>query len=368
MTATVTHEPDVSLSPFESLRQQIEARKNNAVQKPEANEVSVRQTPDSSEEVGGGSQEEQDSDDSERRSFQVFTKGKERFEVDPDAEIEIKADGVSHKMTLKELKDAAAGGVAVRNRMRQLSEQKKALLDPYKEFSHKAKSNPLGALKTMFSIAKKVDRNLDFNVFISDLTAQAKKMAQLPPAERRSLELEQKLREREDVYEEQDQVLKLQELKRDLADETGLSDESIYTYGQQILKDPILSKTIKTEEDLISRIGDLAEEVELQQASIEALRKVNPKVSPRDPLVFELSKVLRQNPDFDEKDLEDLAREVLGSVNKTNTAQKLSKRQRSSVMGNRSSNQTVDYSKMTPFESLKAQIEAKKQQESKVAK
>lgn len=365
MTATI--DVETSLSPFESLKNQIEARKNNAVPERETAEVHVRETPADSEEVGEGSEGEEGAVDSEKKNFYSFRKGKEEYEVDPEAQIEFKADGVVHKMTLKEMRDAAAGGVAVRNRMRQLSEQKKALLDPYQEFSRKAKENPLGALKTMFSIAKKVDRNLDFNVFISDLTAQARKMAEMQPAERKSFELEQRLREREESYSEQEQIIKLQELKRELAEDTGLSDESIYTYGQTILKDPVLAKTIRTEEDLISRIGDLAEEVELQKASVEALQKINPKVSPRDPLVFELAKVLRQNPDFDEDDLEDLAREVLGSVQKTKATQKLSKRQRSSVM-NRTANQSSDFSKMTPFEALKAQIEAKKQQESKVMK
>lgn len=365
MTATVM-EPDTSLTPFESLKQQFEARRQqDAIQKRETDAVHVRQASDGGEEVGGGVEEEQDTADSEKREFLSFFKGEERFDVDPEALFEFKADGKTHKMTLKELRDAAAGGVAVRNRMRQLSEQKKDLLQPYENFSRKAKENPLSALKTLFSAAQRVDKSLDFNVFISDLTAQAKRIRDMAPAERKSFELEERLREREEAYDEQEQTLRLQELKNELAAETGLSDEKIYIYGQNILKDPILSQTIKTEEDLITRIGDLAEEIELQQASVEALHKINPKISPRDPLVFELSRVLRQNPDFDEKDLEDLAREVLGVVHKSNAAQKLSKKQRSSVIARSQQQQAraTDYSKMTPFEALKAQIEAKKQQE-----
>ncbi len=362
---TALMEPDTSLTPFESLKQQFEARRQqDAIQKREAAEVHVRPTPDDSQEVGGGIQEEQDSVDSEKKEFLSFYKGEERFDVDPDAVFELKADGKSHKMTLRELRDAAAGGIAVRNRMRQLSDQKKDLLEPYQNFSRKAKDNPLGALKTLFSAAQKVDKSLNFNEFISDLTGQAKRLREMAPAERKSFELEERLKEREEVYDEQDQVLKLQELKMELAEETGLSDQQIYTYGQRILKDPLLSQTIKTEEDLITRIGDLAEEIELQQACNEALRKIDPKISPRDPLVFELSRVLRQNPDFDEKDLEDLAKEVLGVVQKSKAAQTLSKKQRSSVIGrSQQQSRTPDYSKMTPIESLKAQIEAKKQQE-----
>lgn len=363
---TVAMEIDTTLSPFESLKQQIENRRGqDAVQKRETDAIHVREASSNSEEMDGGSEEEQSSDDSEKKEFLSFFKGKERFDVDPDALFEFKADGRVQKMTLRELRDAAAGGIAVRNRMRQLSDQKKDLMQPYENFSRKAKDNPLGALRTLFSAAQRVDKNLDFNVFISDLTAQARRMKEMAPAERKSMELEERLREREEVYDEQEQTLRLQELKSELASETGLSDEKIYTYGQELLKDPVLSKTIKTEEDLITRIGDLAEEIELQQACIEALHKINSKISPRDPLVFELSRVLRQNPDFDEKDLDDLAKEVLGVVHKSKAAQTLSKKQRSSVITRSQQKQakSTDYSKMTPFEALKAQIEAKKQQE-----
>ena len=122
----------------------------------------------------------------------------------------------------------------------------------------------------------------------------------------------------------------------------------------------MLKATIKDEEDLFTRIGDLAEEVELQQASYNALHKFNPKMTPRDPLVFELSKVLRQNPDFDERDLLDIAKGVVGNVQRTDAARVLSKKQRSSAINYKSPER--DIARMNPVDALKAQIEAKKKQ------
>lgn len=354
---------------FESLREQIlqkQTERDNALQESEAGEIHVRQTSDDSEEMGQGSQRERRAPDENQRKGKAFkfTKGEKNFEIDEDAEFEFLADKRPVKMTLKEMRDAAAGGVAVRNRMRQIAEEKKSLLDPYKDFSKAYREDPLNALKKVFKAVQKVDPEADFNEFLSSLGKQAQSVAQMDPSARKAYLLEKELKEAQGRVTEAEQLQRLGELKQELAEQTGLPDQKIFEFGQQILSHPVLAATVKNEEDLIERIGDLAEEVEMQKASHEALQKYKKDISPRDPLVFELSNLLKQNPDFDESDLEDIAKGVLGSVHKMQASQRLSKKQRAWVKGSRSANSSnPDYSRMTPFESLKLQIEAKKKQQ-----
>lgn len=364
MTAVLQDQELQQMEPFEALKAQIEAKKSNAIPQPEAKEISLSELSRDSEQVGEGAEGEGGADRNETpKGIFRFQKGDESIEVDQDAVLEFKADGKPVKMTLKELRDAAAGGVAVRNRMRQLSEQKKQLLDPFVNAGKKAMENPMAALKQMFSIVQKVNPNLNFKDFLQGLGKQAQSLSKMAPSERESFELKQELEEERERSSKVMNEAKIQKLSMELMEETGLSEDKLFHYGQEILSNPVLKDTIKDEEDLFTRIGDLAEEVELQQASFDALRKFNPKVTPRDPLVFELSKVLRQNPDFDERDLLDLARGVINTVQKNDAARVLSKRQKSAAINYKSPDR--DLAKMKPFDALKAQIEAKKQQEKK---
>jgi hypothetical protein len=130
----------------------------------------------------------------EGRTFK-FQKADSNFEVDDDATLEFTADGQPMKMTLREMRDAAAGGVAVRNRMRKLAEEKKALQDPYKDFSKTYKSDPFNSLKKVFNAIQKVDPAVNFNEFIADLGLQAQNMAQMQPSERKALLAQNELKE-----------------------------------------------------------------------------------------------------------------------------------------------------------------------------
>jgi hypothetical protein len=361
MTAVLQEQDYEGLDPVEALKLQLEAKKNNALPKQKTNEISISESSGNSQSMGEGTEGEEGTDDNEiQKGFFRFQKGNENYDIDPEAILEFNADGKTVKMSLKQLRDAAAGGVAVRNRMRQLAEQKKALLDPFVHAGKKAMEDPMSALKHMFSVVQKVNPELNFKQFLQSLGKQAQNLSKMAPSERESYELKQQLQEEKERNSKVLNEVKMQKLSAELMQDTGLSEEKIFKFGEQILSNPVLKATIKDEEDLFTRIGDLAEEVELQQASYNALHKFNPKMTPRDPLVFELSKVLRQNPDFDERDLLDIAKGVVGNVQRTDAARVLSKKQRSSAINYKSPER--DIARMNPVDALKAQIEAKKKQ------
>jgi hypothetical protein len=356
-----------NMTAYESLNQQIlekQADKENDSKNQESTNRQGQTNEDIRQDGDERSTRSQDENQRKGKTFR-FTKGEENFEIDEDAEFEFLADKRPVKMTMKQMRDAAAGGIAVRNRMRQIAEEKKSLLDPYKEFSKSYKEDPFNALKKVFKSVQAVDPEANFDEFIASLGKQAQSVAQMDPNARKAYLLEKELKEANGRVTEAEQMQNLAKLKQELIEETGLPDEKIFKFGQQILSNPVLAATVKNEEDLIARIGDLAEEIEMQKASHEALRKYDSGISPRDPLVFELSNLLKQNPDFDERDLEDVAKGVLGSVQKTQASERLSKKQRPWISGSRgkTTSSNPDYSRMTPFQALKHQIENKKKQQ-----
>jgi len=343
-----------------SLIDQLNEKKErqHAIQEQETDALHVQPTSKNSESMGEGGEEGTQADNFESeekgKSFQ-FSLGDDLIDVDENALIELKADGKIIKMTMKEMRDAAAGGVAVRNRMRSLSDERKKMQQPYKNFSEISESDPLGALKKIFYVINQVDPKANFNKFLTGLGKQAQNLTRMSPSERKAYELERELDDTRENLTESQRVAKIQEMQQDLIRDMGLTEEQVYTYGQSLLSNPALAEGIKTEEDLFDRIGYLADEVQRQQAVVSALQKFEPKLKKTDPLVFELSSILEKNPDFDESDLDEIAEEILRGVKKSNASRVLSKRPRSNVVrGQRVS--TKNYSNMSPKDALKAMI------------
>lgn len=331
--------------------------KKDAIQEQETDEVSVRKYAEDGEQMGERVEEGRETDDSEQeekgKSFQ-FSIGDEVIDIDENAVVEIKADGKPIKMTLKEMRDAASGGVAVRNRMRILADERKKLHAPYKNFTFLSESDPLGALKKVFYAIRQIDPKADLNKFLKGLGKQAQNLTQMSPSEQKAYTLERELNDTRENLTESQRIAKVQEMKQELIGEMGLSEEQVYSFGQQLLSNPTLAEGIKTEEDLFDRIGQLADEVQRQQAVLTALHKFDAQVKKNDPLVFELSSILEKNPDFDESDLEEIAQSILQGVKKSKASKFLSKRQRSSAVRSLSPKQS--YSNMTPKEALRAKI------------
>lgn len=353
---------DIKNNLIDQIKQKKEEQRN-AVQEQKTNEVHVRQPSGDSESLGGRGEEEEEADYSEQKAKGKGFKyklGDDYFDIDDRALFQIKADGKTIDLSFGELRDAAAGGIAVRNRMRSLAEDKKKLLNPYKGFSKNAEQDPMLALKKVFNVIKQVDPDADFKKFLAGLGKQAQNLSKMSPSERKAYELEKELDETRENLSESERIAKIQERKQELIGE-GLSEDKIFEYGQGILQDPTLASTVRNEEDLFDRIEDLADEVSRQQAVLSALHKVDSSIKGNDPLVFELSQILDKNPDFDEEDLEEIVSGVLRGVKKSTASQVLSKRQRSKAAkgyGHR----VVDHSKLSTKESLMQQILEKKQQ------
>lgn len=241
----------------------------------------------------------------------AFKKGEQVWEIDDDAEIELVADKKTTKLTARQMRDAASGDVAIRSRMRELAEAKKSVDAIFKDFSRLSKEDPLKALERMIEKAQEADPDLTYDSFLQALADQAAKLSEMDEKDRKNWDLERKLQEKQKILEEKDKISKLEEKAQSLMAETGINSDQFQAYADALLQDPVLAKQITSEEDLIDRVGELVEEIGAQHAAEAALRKVHPSLPPQDPLIFELASVLKQNPDFTPKDVEDIASYVL---------------------------------------------------------
>lgn len=352
---------DIKASLIQQMQNKREERESSGVNQDTETESDQETESDVIEHEGSGVEVEAEDlgETQEKGKTFTFQLGEEEIEIDENAIFTLKADGKPVQMTLKEMRDSAAGGVAVRNRMRMLADEKKKLYTPYKDFSKLADSDPLSALKKVFGVIKGIDPQADLNKFLVGLGKQAQNLTQMSPSERKAYELEQELTETRSNLTETERLAQVKERTQVLKSELGLSEKEIYSFGQQLLSDPNLGPTIQNEQDLFDGIEDLGDEIQRQKAVITALHKVDDKISNTDPLVFELSTLLSQNPDFDEQDLNEIVQGVLNGVKRSRASQVLSKRPRSNVLKAKA-NRAPDYSKLPPKESLMAQILDKK--------
>lgn len=369
MTAQVAQDIDAQ-DPRASLEKQIlerreqreKERTQNVVQEQQEDGQDSSEKVESGDELGEGGREEKETEDREqgKKGKNIsFSIGDEEYDLDENALFEVKVDGKVTQMTLKEMRDAASGGTAIRNRMRHLADERKKLFTPYKDFSTLSEEDPLSALKKVFNSIKLVDPKADLNAFLVNLGKQAQNLTQMSDSERKAWELERELGETKRSLTEKEKTAFVQERKQELQSEYGLSEDQIFGLGQQLLTDPVLSSSIESEEQLFDRIEDLADEIQRQQAVRAALQKTGANVEEDDPLIFELSTLLKDNPDFDEDDLDEIVQGALAGVKKSRASQVLSKRKRSKVIsqpGRVPKSREPDYSKMSPKEALKAQI------------
>jgi hypothetical protein len=345
---------ETTQTPFEALKQQLQEKKN-AIPQQKAAEVHVREPSTDSKEVGGRSQGEERTSHSEEEKAAAkkikFNKGEQFWDLDEDAVLEFMADKKPVKMTLKEMRDAAAGGVAVRNRLREVAEEKKKIGTVFKNISDTAKTDPIKALQLMMSKVNEIDPEMTYANFMNKFAEQARKLANMDPKEHKVWELERELQDKDKAIRSNQLI----EMREDLERRTGMDAETFDELAVFIVEDPDLSKDIKKEEDIIEKVEELYSGITLHKFSHEILQEVDESISPRSPIVSELSKFVRLNPDFTEKDWLEVAREAVKFGKKDGAQRYLSNKQRTST-----SEKDFIEAGLTPIEVLKRQALEKK--------
>lgn len=259
----------------------------------------------------------------------VFTKGDQKLELDDDYEMEFMADKKPARLTLRELKDRAAGDIAVKNRMHSLAEEKKRVQGTFKEFAQLAKTDPLAALEYISNKAKESDSEFEYTMYLEKLADQAEKLGQMDDKERKAWELEKKLAKAEQDLSHKERteavVLRKQEM---LADYPGIGDQQFSQMVDAVLSNDYLSEGLEDENDVMDRVEELIQETLTQRDIISVIREINSDHINDNDLIFSLSDQLRQNPDLDEDDVRDIISELIG----TETAPRQALKQRNPNM------------------------------------
>ena len=284
-----------------------------------------------------------------------FTKGETAFEVDEDAENEMMADKKPLKLTLRELKDRAAGDVAIKNRMHALAEEKKKIQGTFKEFSTLAKKDPLSALEFIVKQAQEADSELEYNKYLTMLADQAERLGQMDEPQRKAYETEKKLSKVEQDLALKDRQEKALTRKSEILSEyPELASQFDHMLDSVLASDEIMSK-VESEEDILNRVEDLMEETLLQRDIIKLIKKVNPSQVSNDELIFTLSDQIRANPDFDEQDVTEILKELLQPYERREASKRLSEKQRDG-----STIESLQARGASDYEILKAKLQEKK--------
>lgn len=242
----------------------------------------------------------------------VFQKGDQSVELDDDFEIEFMADKRPTKLTLRELKERAAGDIAVKNRMHSLSEEKKKVQSTFRQFAELSKTDPLAALEFIASKAKESDSEFAYEKYIAKLAEQAEQIGQMDDKERRAFEAEKKLKKAEqDLSQksrEQAVVLRKQEM---LTDYPEIGDSQFAQMVDAVLSNEELSEGLDDENDVMNKVEELIQETLTQRDIMSLIQEINPQHVNDQNLIFSLSDQLRQHPDLDEEDVRDILSQLI---------------------------------------------------------
>lgn len=327
-TETVQMQPDKT--GFNDLKNQLLDRRDSGKTKPTQEKADKFAA--YAEQSTGKEEERQPEVEAPQTKKYVFRKGDQTYELDEDAELEMTADKKPVKLTLRELKDRAAGDIAVKNRMHALAEEKKKVQATLKEFATLSKKDPLGALEYISQMAKDADSEFEYKKYLSALAEQAEKLGSMDEQERKAYELEKKL-----TKVEQDLSLKEREAavvrrKQELLSEfPEVGDQQFGQMVEAVLNNEELSGGIEDENDLMDVVEDLVRETLTQRDIIKVIQDINPAYARDNALIFSISDQLKQNPDLDEEDVRDIISQVIGPSERERASRTLSQKQRGAV-------------------------------------
>jgi hypothetical protein len=275
------------------------------------------------------SKEERSEADVRRSSFR---KGDQTFDIDDDAEIEFMADKSPVKMKLAELKDRAAGDVAIKNRLHSLAEEKKKVQGTLKEFGKIAQKDPLKALEYISKQVKEAGTEFEYENYLSALADQAEKLARMDDKERRAHQAEKRLEEVEgDLSQKQ-----LEDLVRQQAQASsqalGITESQFNQAAQMVLNNPVLMETIETDQDFFGTVEEMVTKAKHQKRVESAISRVDPSEVTNSDLVIELADIVEELlPDGTDADIQDVVAEVLKPKVKSRVEARLSEKQRNSM-------------------------------------
>jgi hypothetical protein len=276
------------------------------------------------------------------------------------------ADKRLTRLPIRELKDRAAGDIAVKNRMHSLAEEKKRIQATFKEFSEISKKDPLAALEFISNKAKESDSEFEYEKYLEKLADQAEKLGQMDEKERKAWELQKKLDKAQQDLSQKERIESVALRKQDLLDEyPEIGNQQLGQMVEAVLANDELLEGVENENDFMDKVEDLVVETLTQRDLIQLIEEINPDEVNNNELIFSLSDQLRLHPDFDEDDVRDIVSELVTPVERSPKRSRTTERDRDISTLSRKARQASPISSMqmrnaSPYDLLKQQILEKK--------
>lgn len=336
-------------SGFEDLKDQILSSENNK----ESNVV---------EKVGEREPPKEKPQKRPSNKVSTWVRGDDKIELEDDYELELMADKRPVKMTLKELKERAAGDIAVKNRMHSLAEEKKRVQATFKEFARLSKDDPLGALEYISERAKEADGEFEYQKYINKLAEQAEKIGQMDDKERESWEKEKKLTKAEqDLSRKERELIVLERKQEMLQSYPEIGDSEFGQMVDAVLTNEELMEGLEDESDVLDRVEDLIEETLTQRDIMSVISEINPEFVGDNHLIFSLSDQIKQNPDFDEEDVREIISALIPPRERRRSPERETERERAQrTLSRKQRMASSDFERSNPdagdFDLLKEQL------------
>lgn len=248
----------------------------------------------------------------------VLRRGDDSIEVDDDYELEFMADKRLTRLQLKELKDRAAGDIAIKNRMHSLAEEKKRVQSTFREFSELSKKDPLAALEFISRKAQESDSEFEYEKYLEKLADQAEKLGQMDEKERKAWELQKKLDKAQQDLSQKERIEAVALRKQDLLEEyPEIGNSELGQMVEAVLANDELLEGVENEDDFMDKVEDLVAETLTQRDLIQLIQEINPDEVNNNELIFSLSDQLRLHPDFDEEDVRDIISELVSPIERS---------------------------------------------------
>lgn len=261
-----------------------------------------------------------------------FKKGENVFDIDDDAEIEFTADKQLVKMKLAELKDRAAGDVAIKNRMHSLAEEKKKVQATLKEFGKIAKNDPLKALEYISKQVQESDSEFEYEKYLGALAKQAEELAQMDDAERRAHQAEKRLKEAEGELSQKQTEDLVRQKAQDSREALGISESQFDQASQMILSNEDLMESIENEDQFFQTVEEMVVKAQNQKRVENIISRVAPSESNNMDFIVELADVVEELlPDGSDADLQDIVAELIKTTPRGKVESRLSMKQRDSM-------------------------------------
>lgn len=261
-----------------------------------------------------------------------FRKGEQVFDVDDDAEIEFTADKQSVKMKLAELKDRAAGDVAIKNRLHSLAEEKKRVQGTLKEFGKIAEKDPLKALEYISKQVKEAGTDFEYEKYLAALANQAEKLARMDDKERRAHQAEKRLEEVEGDLSQKELEGLVRQSAQDSRERLGISESQFNQAAQMVLNNEVLMEAVETDEDFFGTVEEMVTKANQQKRVETVISRIAPAEVTNTDLIIEMAEIVEELlPDGTDADLQEILSEILKPKLKNKVEARLSEKQRNSM-------------------------------------